>query len=39
MGGNSALCELYVDGDSSQGTGSGGFTNKEIYIVIAYRAA
>ena len=39
MGGNSTLCELYTDGNSSQATGSGGFTNKEIYIVITYRTA
>ena len=38
MGGNSNLCELYVDGNSSQATGSGGFTNGEIYIVLTYRS-
>jgi len=38
QGGNSSLCELYKDGNSSVATGSGGFTNKEIYIVITYRS-
>mgnify|MGYP003138093482 CR=1 FL=1 len=38
MGQNSSLCELYVDGNSSQATGSGGFTNQEIYIVLTYRS-
>ena len=38
QGGNSSLCELYRDGNSSVATGSGGFTSKEIYIVITYRS-
>jgi hypothetical protein len=38
QGGNSSLCELYKDGNSSVATGSGGFTSKEIYIVITYQS-
>jgi len=38
MGSNNSLCELYRDGNSSAATGSGGFTNKEIYIVLTYRS-
>tara|TARA_R100001015_G_scaffold4625_1_gene1652 strand:- start:936 stop:2300 length:1365 start_codon:yes stop_codon:yes gene_type:complete len=38
MGGNSSLCELYKNGNTSVVTGSGGFTDKEFYVVITYKS-
>ena len=39
LGGNSSIFELFSNGNSSSATGSGGFSNKEIYGVITYRVA